>query len=299
MNVDELVSAAEQAMREDDNSRAVELFEEAYQLEQNQDINARFVACLEAAEQFEYAYRIATERAWQSYVDVAEQEMFMRIALRVNRPIAARKMLSQFKGDEARWRTTIEASENDSRYNEQTRIKQMTREFYHLGQATLTEQQRMLVDMDQLPLTEYVFSAKGVLTDPFSNPLIRAAIFESLQHLKYSEDIHMLSVLGDERVVNAAETDALIEMSTYKEIMERLFDLENEMDPVMWQGVHQQTQLMLQMMYPFVDDGVENVDDWLNDIQVMMFGIGEVRSQPDQKHWQQAIFQAMTEIFGF
>lgn len=298
MNVEELLIAAEQAMDESDYSHAVELLEDAYQMEQTQEINRRLVTSLEAAEQFEHAYRIATERAWVSYVDVQEQETFMRLALKVNRPIAARKMLSQFIGDVESWQQKIVSSENESRLNEQTRIKEMTREFYHLGQTTLTDQHRLLSEMDQLPLKEYVFSAKGVLTDPFSNPLIRATVFESLQHLKYSEDIEMLSVLGDVHVVNAAHSSPLKEMASYKEMLHHLVELENDMDPIMWQGLSQQSELMLQIMYPFVDFGITNVADWLNDVQVMMFGFGEMRSEPEQQRWQHAIWQAITEILG-
>lgn len=299
MSVETLTSDAQAAFDSGDYQQAVDLYEAAYQLEQTVALNMAFVKSLDAAEQYAQAYRIATELPWSAYKTEESQVRFIRVALHAGQPISAHKMLVKFNSDSHELEELISQTEQILRDEQAVKIKTMTREFYHLGEATLTEQQQRLQEYDQLPLDEYVFGAKGILTDPFAHPLTRATVFASLQQLNIADAIDMLSVLGEVQAVKPNDFTSLQEMTVYKAVQKLLIEQEPQMDPVMWQGIAQQTELMLQIMYPFLDDGIDQVDDWVANLQAMMMGELTAKMDTKQGEWQQATIQAMTEILGF
>lgn len=299
MSIDTLTNNALAAFKAGDFQKAVNLYEEAYQLNQTVALNMALVSSLYAAEQFVQAYRIATELSWDTYATNEEQEQFIRVALRAEQPIAARKMLAKYDEDTRELHREIEQVETRLRSEQAVKIKTMTREFYHLGEALLTEQQQVLQEYEQLPLDEYIFGAKGVLMDPFAHPLTRATVFASLQQLAVNDELSVVTVLGETEIIVPKQLTSLQETTTYQVIRKLLIEQETQMDPVIWQGLSQQSQLMLQIMYPFIDEAIEDPVQWLADLQAILIGEFGTNSETKQGRWQQATIQAMTEIFGF
>lgn len=299
MSAEALINEGRAAFDAGEYQQAIDSFEAAYKLEQTIEVNLSLAASLDAAEQFEQAFRIATELPWAVYNTIDMQEHFIQVALHAKRPITARKMLAQYMGDKTSIILTINKSEEALRQNQAIKVKTMTREFYHLGEATLTEQQQRLQEFEQLPLDEYVFGAKGVLVDPFANALIRATVFASLQQLNYDEAVTVQPLVGEQTEVTPSQSPALQDMLHYQAVNEALKDEEANMDPVLWQGLAQQSQLMMQMMYPFLDVAIDNPVKWVTDMQGVMMGINEPDVTTNQGRWQEAILQAMMGFSEF
>lgn len=299
MTIAELEQSGQAAYQEQDYNKAVELFEAAYEMKQTIALNQQLVASLDAAEQFEQAFRIATELSWSVYTTLDMQTQFIHIALHAKRPISARKMLQQVMTNHDALESEINGLEEKLRVEETVKIKQMTRDFYHLGDANLNDQKQRLTEFEQLPLKEYEFGAQGVLTDPFSSALIRSTIFDSLQRLGINHTIDMVSVLGETQVIVPAEVGPLTNMHTYQAIMRVLDNIEADLDPMLWQGVRQQAEVLLQIMYPFLDDGIEDPRVWVQDLLALLTGMNEGQSSPKQQQWLQASLKAIEEAFGF
>lgn len=299
MTLEELTASGNLAFEAGDFQAAVDLFEEAYQLEQTLDLNHALVKSLDQSEQYAQAYRIATELPWHAYESRETQELFINVALHAEQPIAARKMLARYVGNPDDMLQGINQVEQQLRVEQSVKVKTLTREFYHLGEASLVAQQQRLQEYDQLPLDEYVFGAKGVLMDPFAHALTRATVFASLQALQYEHAIDMLNVLGETETIVPAKVKKLEKMTSYQTIQKEFIEQETQMDPIMWQGLVQQNQLMLQIMYPFIDEVIDAPVDWLVNLQDMMMGQSEGYSATKQGRWQEKTMQSMVGIFGF
>jgi len=298
MTIEELINVGETAIKDGKYQEAVDAFEEAYQQEQTVELNVRLVSSLELAQQYEQAYRIATELPWSAYDTIEMQDMFIDVALHVDRPIAARKMLAQYSGDVSAALNIITSYEKKMAVDEAQQIKSLTREFYHLGENSLVQQQQSLSSMEQLPLKEYLFGAKGVLIDPFANALIRATVFESLRHLGINEPVEMVAVTGDTYQIVPSTFTKIDMNNTYKDVVQELREQEQIMDPVIWQVLYQQANLMMQIDYPFLNNAITDAKKWVSDIKSIVTDSGFVYSEGEQHKWEQATLIAMSEIFG-
>lgn len=301
MVVTEAYKQALTAFREQKWSMAADRFTTLYQARQTAELNRYLAASLYHDQQFLMAERIAAEND-RAYLD--ERSWFdfrLTVALHNQQFLFARQWAEL--AVQSNWR---QAALNQIKMAEQQATQTLgdtqaviAKQFYHLGDVKLGEQQVRLRRAQQLPLATYLRGARFLLVDPFLHPLLKATVLEQLSKLSLATIVKLLWL--DDQTYEIATND-LSGVTDYPAAQAALTYLNEQLaqdDPGLAQNTQQNLNLQLMLLYPFADRVMKYPTAWVDYLLGRRdFANLTSQAQNDLEDWQKRLTEHMKTLFS-
>lgn len=209
--------------------------------------------------------------------------------------ILARQVVNSMPEWKEQLMPLIEKGEEKMQAEYQTTMQTRLRDFYHLGDYSLSEQQSRLQASFKLPLKEFVTGAKFLLRDPFTHPLVKSSLVELLCKLQVAESVVIYWLDKHEyEIVPTNLTplkDSPLVIAGKREINQKLG---NE-NPQLEQLAVQQFQLEVMFLYPRISAVITDVGEWTDEL------IARVNGQKSAKktavsEWQDRLAKMIDEL---
>lgn len=255
---DELINDGDAYLADNQVDAAIEQYETAYELQQTAELNRHLVKLLCQQGQFKEASAYALEQP-EAYE--YQPQLFVAAVLGDDEYILAREFcISQQYPDGIQ---QIELAEKQRQTNLPETLQQQAKAFYHMGDASLVEQDNILRSALRLPLNEFLRGARFNLVDPFGAPIMRTSILDHLRRLAYREEVQYLNYRDEQQSVVPMNLPAPFE----NDVLDRLESLLAEQkDPLVADSLRQLTHFAISLTYP---DGLailKDTEDWLRAI---------------------------------
>lgn len=191
---------------------------------------------------------------------------------------------------------TIIAAEQDAEREYTETIRQGLRRFYHLGDATIRNQQIRLREAYQLPLATFLTGVKFVLRDPFVHPLVRANIIEVLRKLKITEPLTYYWLDKQEHQVIPAELPELKDILAVKETEQQLQKRLANDNPTLYKAALQQFNLQLLFLMPRISEVITQPIQWADYLIATLNGQTLAGKSEEVGKWQQLIMEQLEHL---
>lgn len=247
-------------------STASAAFTTLYQAQQTPELNRYLAASLYHDQQFLAAEQIAAENDGAYLLSAEWFDLRLAIALANQQFIFARELCVVPQA--AAWRAAgerrIEAAEEASRTRLGATQRVLAKQFYHLGDVSLAEQQRRLLRAHQLPLAEFLRGTQYLLIDPFLHPLIRATLLEELFRLRVKMVVKVQWLDDQVHSVDTAKLTGVNDNGAARIALAYLNDQIAQDNPGLAANVRQTLNLQLMMVYPFADKILTHPEAWVD-----------------------------------
>jgi len=294
----ELQKLGNQAIAEGDDEHALMYFEEAYSKEQSFALNIKLAELYTQHEQNELANDLVHEYVAEYGSSTIEaQRIFINACLNANAFIDARQFIYMNHLDSG-FLEQVTESENHFRDTQQAAVLEIKKSFYHLSDAPMGQQSQIVRRAKHLPRPEFLFCAKYILIDPFAHQLSRVSVLEELMKLGVSEEIEMMSLIGQHERVVPNQIPFLTQQSKFKAVMNLLANSPLANDPTQFEILKQQVNLCLMLMMPNLDQAISDVKVWTEQT-LLMFGMEFSTTDTEsgaQKEWRDALNQALMTL---
>lgn len=225
-----------------------------------------------------------------------DAKMAIEIFLESEFYIAARLAVVRLPGEwQEKLMPLIQEKEAQAHQNFRETLQLRLKDFYHLGDQGLYEQQDRLQAAYKLPLQEFVTGAKFILRDPFSHPLVKSSIVELLCKLKVSEQVTILWLDQQEYQIRPIELLPLslhpVVLAGKEVIRQRLGDN----NPQQEQLALQEFQLQVMFLYPRIETVITDIARWI-DIIIAHINDEDVSVSDAEEKWQEKLTQLINEL---
>ncbi|WP_304057669.1 hypothetical protein [Levilactobacillus namurensis] len=241
-------------------------FTTLYQARQTPELNRYLAVSLFQDQQYLAAEQIAAENDGAYLTSDTWFNWRLTIALHNQQFIFARELCELPQA--AAWRTAgiqrITTAEQTASTQLAATQNVIAKQFYHLGDAPLREQQQRLLRAHQLPLAKFLQGTRYLLVDPFLHPLLRATLLEELYRLRVDLTVQ-LHWLDDQ--VHTVATRDLIGVTQGKAAQAALAYLQEQIaqnNPGLAANVRQTLNLQLMLLYPFADEIITQPQAWVD-----------------------------------
>lgn len=279
---------------------AIEQLEQAYTLEQTFEVNQQLVQYYYEHEQLQTATDLIKEFV-ADYVQGTEsqQSLYVDVCVRANYFIDARQFVAQLPvNNQLPYVETIIEAENRYRDDQHTALVTNQKAFFHLSEVPMGQQSRAISKAKQLPLQEFVFSARGILVDPFAYQLTRVSVLDELMKLAVVEPVDMLTLIETKINIKPSDIKALEQQPIVIEVMGRLAESPLANDPSQYLVLEQQFRLCLMLLMPNFDEAIGDVQTWMEQT-LLMFGFEFQTDKTEtetQKIWREGLSNALLKL---
>lgn len=243
---------------------AVQL-EQLYQERHDDDINQLLVEALYMDSQFKLAYDYAIEKQTAYLATMDRFKLMINVLLKSNHLITARQFA--LRAPQPAWQQQAVAGIEQFEQNASETLMQThratLRKFYHLGDQPFAQQRQRFEQAAQLPLKDYLTGARFLLRDPFTHPLVRASLLQSLQQLHFQGPLTFLWIDDQEHQIQGDDLKRIDEDPVYQHLMAILADRIGQVDPVETQMLTQELALQTMLAYPLLDHVFVQPEEWV------------------------------------
>lgn len=247
-------------------SQASAAFTTLYQADQRPELNRYLAVSLYHDQQFLAAEQIAAENDGAYLVSAEWFTWRITIALQNQQFIFARELcaLPQAASWQAQELPRIVAAEERAQTALAATQRVIAKQFYHLGDVPLREQQRRLLRAHQLPLADFLKGTQYLLVDPFLHPLLRATLLEELFRLRVKMIVQVHWLDEQQHTVSTAQLEGVFAGSAAQQALTYLQEQIAQNNPGLAANVRQTLNLQLMMLYPFADKIVTHPRAWVD-----------------------------------
>lgn len=147
------------------------------------------IIALYHTQQFTRACTYLFEYLEVMFDDFTDAQIAISILVQNELFILARQVISSLSQWQDELLSLVVAGEEKSRQEYQETLQARLRDFYHLGDYSLTEQQSRLQAGFKLPLNEFITGSKFLLRDPYTHPLVKSSLVELLCKLQVNDPV--------------------------------------------------------------------------------------------------------------
>lgn len=227
--------------------------------------------------------------------DFADAQIAIDIFVKNELFILARQVINSLPKWRAKLLPLIQAGEKQMQEEYQETMQTRLRDFYHLGDYSLPEQQSRLQAAFKLPLAEFLTGAKFLLRDPFTHPLVKSSLVELLCKLGVDEQVTYYWLDKQEYTVNPCHLvplkDNPLVIAGKREISEKI----GNKNPQTEQSAIQELQLQVMFLYPRIEAIITDIGEWTDELIARIEG-----RQPLQKtamsQWQLRLAKMIDEL---
>ncbi|USS86434.1 hypothetical protein [Fructilactobacillus cliffordii] len=172
----------------------------------------------------------------------------------------------------------------------------LVRQFNHLGAFSVVEQQQISSQAERLPKDQYVIATRKNLVDADVHPVWRLQLLNNLMRLRMSDNVSFLWIdnheysVVPERLVDSTESQA------FHQLLDLLEKRYGHTDPIKQGQLQALIQVELQNLYPFVDDIVDNPEQWLVQFERQAQGKKLESDGASAEKWLKTVDQLMTNL---
>ncbi|GEO68528.1 hypothetical protein [Levilactobacillus acidifarinae] len=281
-------------------SQASAAFTTLYQAHQTAELNRYLATSLYHDQQFLAAEQIAAEDD-QAYL--SDQSWFFQrltIALKNQQFIFARQwcVLPETHAWEPAGLAQVAAAEEASRQALGATQRVIAKQFYHLGDADLAEQQRRIQRAHQLPLREFLRGVQYLLVDPFLQPLLRATLLEELSRLKLTQTVRFQWLDDQIYTIDTTQLGSVTASSAAQTALTYLTTQFAQTDPGLVTNVRQTLNLQLMLLYPFAAKVITAPEAWIDYLVGQADQTTITTEQAKQlKTWQKRLEKHLQDLF--
>lgn len=279
-------------------NNASSLLESLYEECMQDDINFLLVESLYMDHQYKSAYDYAIDNMTQYLNSLKLYKLMVNVCLESRHVIKAHQF--SLMTDQIEWRksanTVIEKYENDISENLSKTNQEIFRQFYHLGDEVFIEQKRRVEMAEQLTLPQYLTGVKFLLRDPFTHPLIRSSLLQSLLELNETGPIKFYWIDNKEHTVNLSVLDRLEDQNFYKKVMNYLDEKVGNSDPLAFSMISSEFKLEMMISYPLSQSIMPNYHDWI-DVMIQKYHGDVIDSKYHSvEEWQKKINEIIENL---
>ena len=271
------------------------LLEDLYDEVDASEVNHVLVATLYELKQYSQAFRIANEQAATFYESDNLSRLYVEVALKNQSYILARQFIAKRDGDGEELLQLVDQAEEAARKSMPTTIKQGVKDFYHLGDGSLNDQQARFNDAYQLPLKEYLQGARFILRDPYANYLVKASILQVLMELQVKEELTILWIDDHEYPVTPARLVLPTTEPVVREVDGYIAAKYGNSDPMTYQMLINEFHLQATFLYPFVNRTITDPGAWFAVLDPNQ-DEGDSTSISQARGWQQRIERLINDL---
>lgn len=234
----------------------------------------------------------------QVYQDSLEHAQFyLTVALKNTYFLVAREFALA-----TAWNATliaqIVAAEQTFRNSEAKLLKTQARQFYHLSNYSLGEQNEILQQAEHLPLHEYVAGAQFLLIDSFLSAVTRNTVLNRLRELAVHKQLAFRWLDGRQLQIWPDTLPTVEALPIYQTLTQELDQLENIQDPLVSQMLQEQLRLEMFLTYPFSPLTAVDSQSWFDsELAVLHQSTGEVES-PAQSEYHELLLKQVQALFN-
>lgn len=252
-------------------------------------VNQVLTAALKGDGQVQLAIKIAEDHV-EDYLETEKTaKQLVDLELAGQQFITARRQAAFVPQWKAALNRQIEVAEQQAEVTMKATLTNRLKSFYHLGDGSFRQQRQRLLEAEQLPLEMYLTGALFLLRDPFTKPLIKSSILETLQPLKIDRQVTILWLDDQEYQLNLAQLVPLTKIPQVATMLTALEKKYGQSDPATLAAMTDQLNLQMIFLYPLIDHAVVDTEAWLT----ALTSAGRLVS-PDEKvvaaqKWQRKI----------
>ncbi|UQS86474.1 hypothetical protein MOO44_06160 [Nicoliella spurrieriana] len=148
-------------------------------------------------------------------------------------------------------------SENDELINK------LENDLFHIGGKKLSNQQIIITESMNLPVSNYFDGAQGALLDPFLYPAIRFNILDILRELQINQSINIKWIDKKAHSINPIDLLPLAKTKSAVNIFSIINSMFGQQSPIVFQNMLKTFSLFLAYLYPFNDDVITDYSRWV------------------------------------
>lgn len=244
--------------------KAASLLEDLLNQVPSDDVTKSLVLALYRGKQYARAFVYLVEQPAVFAADQSNARLAVHLLLHNQSYISVRLFIAGLPAD---WQREliqlVEEGERDARQKFRTTIQTELRSFYHLGDCSLNEQQERLSEAQQLPLDEYLTGAQFLLRDPFTHQLIKASIVDTLRQIGIEKEMVIRWIDGEEYSFVPGDLLSIDDLELVQALRNELTNELGNHNPSELQLANQELQMQLMLLYPLINDQINDVKEWV------------------------------------
>lgn len=243
---------------------ASEILEELVTEVDDSEVGRLTIIALYHTQQFTRACTYLFEYLEVMFDDFTDAQIAISILVQNELFVLARQVISNLSQWRDKLLSLVVAGEEKSRQEYQETLQARLRDFYHLGDYSLTEQQSRLQAAFKLPLNEFITGSKFLLRDPYTHPLVKSSLVELLCKLQVNDPVTIYWLDKTEYTVIPADLLPLNGLPIVAE-GKRLISIKcGNQNPQTERLANQEFQLQVMFLYPRVEQTIVDIDEWIN-----------------------------------
>ncbi|WP_286136445.1 hypothetical protein [Philodulcilactobacillus myokoensis] len=152
--------------------------------------------------------------------------------------------------------------ENNYSKKHSSTINELVKSFCSIVNQKLPFQKNELEKALKLPLHQFVFACKYLLTNPFLNPIMRISIFDILRKIDLNEQIEFLWIDHQRHLINPSNLKPLFETKSYLQLSKIVDSHYGHDDPMMTFRLNNLFNMQLLILYPYNDRKINSAKLW-------------------------------------
>ena len=253
------------------------------------------IIALYHTQQFTRACTYLFEYLEVMFDDFTDAQIAISILVQNELFILARQVISSLSQWQDELLSLVVAGEEKSRQEYQETLRARLRDFYHLGDYSLTEQQSRLQAAFKLPLNEFITGSKFLLRDPYTHPLVKSSLVELLCKLQVNDPVTIYWLDKTEYTVIPADLLPLNGLPIVAE-GKRLISIKcGNQNPQTERLANQEFQLQVMFLYPRVEQTIVDIDEWINILIGRIEG-KTIEEKSDAAKWQSRLGEQIDEL---
>ncbi|MBD5806022.1 hypothetical protein EAI26_05025 [Lactobacillus sp. 0.1XD8-4] len=232
------------------------------------------------------------EVMFESYADA---QIAINILVQNELFILARQVINSLSQWQDELMPQVIAGEKKSRQEYQETLQARLREFYHLGDYSLPEQQTRLQAAFKLPLNEFVTGTKFLLRDPYTHPLVKSSLIELLCKLHINDPVTIYWLDKKEYTLIPGDLKPLNTLPIVREGKNLISKKCGNQNPQTEQMATQEFQLQIMFLYPRVNEVINDINQWVDALIARVEG-KNIKINPVIKQWQARLGMMIDEL---
>ncbi|MGP4116853.1 hypothetical protein [Levilactobacillus zymae] len=289
------------AFQQEQWSQASAAFTTLYQAHQTAELNRYLATSLYHDQQFLAAEQIAAENDRAYLIDQRWFTQRLTIALKNQQFIFARQWchLPEAQAWAQAGLARVVTAEDQARQTLSATQRVIAKQFYHLGDTDLAEQQRRIKRAQQLPLREFLRGVQYLLVDPFLHPLLRATLLEELSRLQLDQPVRLQWLDDQIYTVETAKLGPVAAGPAAQAALTYLTTQFAQTNPGLVANVRQTLNLQLMLLYPFADKVLTAPEAWIDYLAGRPVQTAISPEQAKQlKTWQKRLGKHLQDLFA-
>ncbi|MBC8744963.1 hypothetical protein H5W18_10345 [Lactobacillus sp. Marseille-P7033] len=286
---------AKKSVDEEQWQDASEILEELVTEVDDSEVGRLTIVALYHTQQFTRACTYLFEYLEVMFDDFTDAQIAISILIQNELFILARQVISSLSQWQDELLSLVVAGEEKSQQEYQETLQARLRDFYHLGDYSLTEQQSRLQAAFKLPLNEFITGSKFLLRDPYTHPLVKSSLVELLCKLQVNDPVTIYWLDKTEYTVIPADLLPLNGLPIVAE-GKRLISIKcGNQNPQTERLANQEFQLQVMFLYPRVEQTIVDIDEWINILIGRIEG-KTIEEKSDAAKWQSRLGEQIDEL---